>query len=149
MQLLNGEKQIDIFSKAGIILTNFRLIQSNNSNTGSYLLEVFLEDISSIETKYENDFSLICLAVFFALLQIYLLVNFHKDYYYAGAVIAAICAVLWWRSRKFSIVATAKGGSKLKFAVGRIKDATVYNFIAAIQKAKLERINTLHGLSEK
>lgn len=140
MKLLPSEEQLLIFIDKKIILTNYRIqiIESQWGKTSS--IHIFLEDISSIETKYKNDIVPLILAPLFVLAGFY----FGDIATIAGFVLGAIFTAIWWATRKSIISISSDGGSPINFTTQGIGKEKINDFVYTVLSAKLTRVNQLH-----
>lgn len=146
MQLLANEEVIVSSNQERIVLTNQRIHQADKEWGRSYLITVFLEDISSIEMLYKsNPVFLVLAAVSFAF---GVLVTPPSDrgeatYRFGGVMVAIVFLILWLYSKRQVVMIASNGGSRVNFRVDAMKKLEVEWFINKVISAKSERANCL------
>ena len=141
----NLEKEVSIISsnEDKVVLTNQRIMMKEKVWGKSYKIFIFLEDISSIETRYKSNVLLLILAVIAAIGGFVIGEN---TVILGGLIVGALFVVLWWFSRKNFVQISSDGGSSLKLSVVRMSDEAVEDFVTEVQEAKLKRINSLYKI---
>lgn len=140
MKLLPNEEQLLILNDKKIILTNYRIQKTDSGWGQSFSINIFLEDISSIEIKYKNDILFLILGPLIALGGFY----FGGIAAIGGLFLGAIFIAIWWATRKSVILISSNGGSPISFTTqGMGKDKTK-DFVHAILIAKHTRVNQLY-----
>ena len=140
MKLLPNEAQLLILNDEKIILTNYRIQMSKSEWGQSSSIDIFLEDISSIETKYKNDILFLVLGPLIAVGSVY----FGGMVTIGGIVVGAICIAIWWTTRKHDISISSKGGSQINFLAQGMGKDKINDFIHEVLAAKHARVNQLH-----
>ncbi|HEV8083378.1 MAG TPA: hypothetical protein VGP55_09265 [Chitinophagaceae bacterium] len=147
MTLLPNEEKLLISNDEKVILTTHRIRMADSQWYNSFSIVIFLEDISSIETKYRGNI----LILIFSCLEI--LSGFYfswQKYGYSPLnfnFIGGIFLLLfWWFSRKHIISISSNGGSTLNFQVDQMSKGQIENFIYNLQSAKTKRIDRLYKI---
>lgn len=144
MKLFPTEEVIVTSNENKIILTNHRMQMTDSRLGQSFTISIFLEDISSMETKYKSHIILIGLAVLSVLGGLYLSgKNGGSDALTGGVVLGAIFFAIWWFTRKHIISIASDGGSAMNFEVEGMGQEKVNEFIDNVSLAKLTRVNQL------
>ncbi|MEO6289130.1 MAG: hypothetical protein ABIO76_04385 [Ginsengibacter sp.] len=146
MTLLPNEEKLVISNGDKIILTTHRIRLKDRDWYGSYSMDIFLEDISSIETKYKGNVIFLILGCLALSSTLY----FSMREYTSGSlsfnfIAGIVLLVLWWFSRKHLVSITSHGCTSLVFETGKIPREQVENFIYKIQLAKAKRIITANA----
>ncbi|SRX54805.1 hypothetical protein [Aequorivita sp. CIP111184] len=145
MKLLPNEEQLLISKNKKMILTNHRVQMVESEWGQSSSITIFLEDISSIETKFKNDIWLLILAPLIILSGFFL-----GDFYIgeiatlAGITLGVLCLGIWWATRKRLISISSNGGSQLNFAPRGMDIDKINDLVQAILIAKQARVDQLH-----
>lgn len=149
MKLINNEEITISANSDEVVLTNYRVYQSSKEWGKSFRLSIFLEDISSIETRYQSDIYLIIIGFIIALLGLTQIGNSPGggiNYIpVIGIVIGVIFLAIWLASRKNIIKISSNGGSALNCQVENMSDEAIEDFIILVLNAKLDRINQLNN----
>lgn len=140
MKLLPNEEIITSLYIDKLTVTNQRVIFKNIEWGQSSSFSVFLENISTIETKYKHYPILILLAIIF-IFGGFIVGN---DTVAAGIVLGLISIFIWFSTRKFTICISSNGGSSININIGDEPEDAVNNLLFSISNAKLSRINQLH-----
>jgi len=148
MKLLKNEEILSSTNADNVILTNYRVYQSAKEWGKSFRLSIFLEDISSIETRYHSDIYLIIIGAIIALLGFTQYGNDHGGVNLIpliGLVIGGIFLAIWWASRKNIIKISSNGGSSLSFQVENMSDEAIEDFTLKVLNAKLKRKEQIYA----
>jgi hypothetical protein len=145
MTLFANEEQLVTSNGNKVILTSHRIQMTDSDWGSSYSIVIFLEDISSIETRYKSNIIFLILGCLGILFGFYL-----SSQTYSGGSLnigfigGIILLALWWFSRKHVISISSDGGSSLNFQVGQMSKDQIENFTDNVQSAKEKRINQLY-----
>jgi hypothetical protein len=145
MELLPNEERLISSNNDKVVLTTHRIQMSDSDAGNSYSIVIFLEDISSIETKYKSSITFMiigCLAIIGGLFASSRTEN--TDAIVMGAIVGIIFFILWWFSRKHVISISPNGGKSLTFRAKRMKKGQVQHFLDKLQLAKWKRVNELY-----
>ncbi len=147
MTLLPNEENLVTSNGNKLILTTHR-IQLRDSDWGnSYSIVIFLEDISSIETRYKNNVVFLILGCGGILLGIYLSSQTYNGASLNVGFIAGVIFLLgWFFLRRHVISISSNGGSSLNFEVGQMSKDQIETFTDNVQSAKLKRLNQLYKI---
>ena len=147
MSFLNGEEQLLVSNNSKVVVTNYRVSLSERYLEGGFFISIFLEDISSIETKYKSNVLWVIPALLCFLFGLY---NMDQMYTngreYLGFILGALFLFFWWASKKHLVRIGSKGGSPLEFVVEHMPEDQVQGFTEVVMNAKLKRINDLKSL---
>ena len=149
MTLLPNEQQIATPNDQVIVLTNQRIQKVVKEWSSSLSVTIFLEDISSIETRYENNIGLLVLAILSALASVYFFANSQQQTEGAGMgtlVLGIVLLVAWLASRQYIIKISSKGGSAMTLNVTSLKKATADELADQIAYTKGNRVSQIHKL---
>ena len=145
MTLLPNEEKLIISNDEKVILTTHRIRMADSYWYNSFSIVIFLEDISSIETKHRGNI----LILIFSCLEI--LSGFYfswQKYGYSPLnfnFIGGIFLLLfWWFSRKHIVSISTRGDRALNFQVDQMSKAQIENFIYTVQLRKRKgQINSI------
>lgn len=146
MKLLQNEEQLLTSNGDKIILTNHRIQLTDSVWGQSFSISIFLEDISSIETKYKSNILLLILGAICVLGGFYIAGNGGGQAMVGGIVIGGIFFAIWWFTRKHIISISSNGGASLNFIVQGMGEDIINNFVYRVSLAKQTRVNQLHKL---
>jgi len=135
-KLLNDEKKL-FTSGDQLMLTNYRIVKTDEVMGENYRIDIFLENISSIESLYKSYLILLVLAV------ILLIGGSYFGSTIGGFVLGIVFALLWWFTRKRLIIVKPNGGKPLKIFIKHMSKEEVNDIIFNIEEAKLNRVNRL------
>lgn len=151
MTLLQNEERIVTSKDDQIILTNQRIQMEYKDWGSSYIISIFLENISSIEKTYRSYYMLLILGILALLLSGY--VSYKDDYnintdsalwlLLAGGVLI----ILWLFSRRHVIKISSNGGSHILFTIKSMRDQGAEDFIDKLSYQKGERMIQLYKLN--
>lgn len=142
MKLLPNEEKILNFKNDTITLTNLRINFTEPKMGQTYSSSIFLENISSVETKFTNSPTLIILSVI--ILTVSLLMK--EDYALYGSILSGVLFIAWMITRKFLLFVSSNGGASISFQIHNVDDEQIDNFIYELSLAKQKRINQIHKL---
>lgn len=147
---LTNEEIISTSLDDDFVLTNFRVqIGKDGWGSSSYMC-IFLENISSIETRYKSNPYLLWLALLSVPVTGYIIRNFsqipEREQFLPLFIPAAIILFIWFVTRKNTIRISSNGGSALELVTSDISKDKVYDSINAINEAKRKRIGNLFKL---
>jgi hypothetical protein len=144
MKLLPNEEQLFISKNKKMILTNHRVQMVESEWGQSSSITIFLENISSIETKFKSDIWLLILA------PLIVVSGFFFGSFYigelstlAGITLGIICLGIWWATRKRLISISSNGGSHLNFAPHSMDIDKINELVHKILIAKQTRVDQL------
>ena len=138
MKLLTDEKVL-LSSDDRLILTNFRVVKNDKIFGKAYHNEIFLENISSVESQYKSYFFLLILAL------ASLIAGMIYEQPAGGIIIAAVLGAVWWSTRKHLIRIKPNGGASLDILVGRMTAKDIDNFLFNLQDAVSKRKDYLYS----
>ncbi len=142
MKLLPNEEKIMNFNNDVITLTNLRVNLTDIKWGQTYSNNIFLENISSVETKFTSS----PLLIIFSLISIIVSILLKEDFLLFGIILSVVLLFAWLVTRKFVLLVSSNGGSSIAFQVHNIDDEEIANFIYEIFLAKQKRINQIHKL---
>lgn len=152
MKLLPFEEQILSSNEEKIILTNQRISMNETDWGNSYNIVLFLEDLSSIETRFKSNVVFLilgCIGILSGLLFFFQGEGQESATIYTITFIAGIILLVVWRfSRRHQICISSNGGSSLNIETERMGSEQVEDFLYAVQSAKAERIRYLFSLNQ-
>src|SRR6185369_1558730 len=131
MILLPGEEKLVTSNNEKIILTTHRNVMRDIERSYMHSIEIFLEDISSVEVKYTSNVKLIEFGVIGVLIFTAFFGSNAIGPNGPGIILLASLVLLgwWWFSRQHVLSVTSKGGSILNFRIEEIPLAKVEDFI--------------------
>lgn len=147
MKLLTDEEVLLTSNNDKIILTNQRISMTEKSSGQAFSIGIFLEDISSIETKYRSFIIFIVFGVISVLGGLYASSNsYHSNggEILLGFILGAMFLALWFFSRRHIVSIGSKGRSSLNFMVQGMSKDEINDFVYKVSQAKLNRVNQLH-----
>lgn len=142
MQLLADEEIVVSCNQDKIILTNQRIHLSDKDWGRSYLVTIFLENISSIEMLYKSNPILLVLAAICFLVGILAMSTGYGNeatFQVGSFMVSVIFLVFWLYSKDRVVTIASNGGSKLNFRVDGMKTPDVAEFIDKVIEAKSAR----------
>lgn len=145
MTLLPGEEQLVTSNNEKIVLTTQRIVMRDIERSYMHSVEIFLEDISSIEIKYTSNIKLLQ----FGVLGVLGVTSFYFNIASAigpGIILLASLILIgwWWFSRQHIVSISSKGGGALNFQIDSIPLEKIEAFIDKVQQAKAARIKQLY-----
>lgn len=140
MKLLPSEEVIITADSDKLTLTNQRVKFTDKDWGQSYTINIFLEDISSIETKQKHYPILLLLAIICVVGGFIV----GKDNEATGFIIGFLMLIFWIATREFIFCISSNGGSSIAFNIKNTDDLQVNNLLFIISQAKLSRINQLY-----
>ena len=148
MKLLTNEQTITSSNRNYVVLTNLRIHNESKEWGHSYSNTLFLEDISSIEIKYNSSILLLILGALSLLAWGYQLMNGGSQTEIGMSIlfIAVVSLLIYWFSRKHVIAITPNGGKPIMLLIARIGSEQILDFVDKLQDAKANRIKELYKL---
>jgi hypothetical protein len=147
MILLSNESELVSSNEKKIILTNQRIHMTDKEWGNTYSITMFLEDISSIERRYNSNMLFLVLGIVAALFSFYF---YEFDVDKAAerfSLIAMIFFVLYWITRKNIVSITSHGGKSMNFETAGLPEQEIQKFLKNVQEAKLQRMDQLRNMS--
>jgi len=145
MNLLPDEEKILLSNDNKVVLTNYR-IQLNQKDWGSfYNIEIFLENISSVEVKYHSIIILLllgALSLAAGTLE-YFQEESHNNIFAILLMIGFGLLIGWTLTRQRVIRISSDGGGAINMDVHKMSKDQIQDFIDHIQLAKFRRVNLL------
>ena len=139
MKYLENEQKLHALTTSDV-LTNYRISKED----GKVRMSIFLEKISSIMVTYEKRPFYIFLAIISIISGSFFINHRHAPEF---AVILIMIGVLFiisfFLSRKHIVKIYSDGGQSMELIIGSASSDTVADYIAKVESAKLERINSL------
>ena len=142
MKLLPNEEKIINFKNEVITLTNLRINLTHVKWGQTYSNYIFLEDISSVETKFTSTPILLILSAISLLAGIV----FNGSFLLFGSILCVVLIIAWLVTRKFMLLISSNGGTSISFEAHNIDDEAIESFIHEISKAKQNRIIQIQKL---
>lgn len=128
-----------------MILTNYRVQKVEREWGQSFSITIFLENISSIETKFKSDFWLLILAPFLVLGGFYAGGFVVADIAtIAGFILGLLAIAFWWATRKRQLLISSNGGSPLNCELQVMSIDKINDLVQAVSLAKHTRVNKLY-----
>lgn len=148
MTLLPGEEQLVTSNNERIVLTTQRIVMRDIERSYMHSVEIFLEDISSVEVKYTSNVKLLELGVIGVLVFAAFFDSYLKSAVGPGIILMASLVLIgwWWFSRQHIVSISSKGGSPLNFRIDSIPLEKIEAFIDKVQRAKAARVKLLYKL---
>lgn len=144
MKLLPNESTLVTSNQDKVILTDHRIHMNDKEWGRSYSISIFLENISSIETKYNSLVIFLILGVLAALAGIFLTIEgLNENGMFLSFIVSIALFIFWWLSRRHVISVSSNGGSKLNFEVTKMSDEKIMAFVHNISEAQQKRIQLL------
>jgi hypothetical protein len=147
---LTNEEIIATSLDDDFVLTNFRVQIGKDGWMSSSYMCIFLENISSIETRYKSKPYLLWLALLSVPITGYIVKNFSQTPDFTQPlklfIPAVIILFIWFVTRESAIRISSNGGSSLELVTSGISKDKVYNSINAINEAKRKRTAALFKL---
>lgn len=149
MLLLPTESEILNSNNNKIILTDHRIHMNQKGWGDSYDITIFLEDMSSIEVRYNSSIAFLILSIassiFTALIYFNLDSYSKNESFLVYTLLAAILfIILYWLSRRHVISITSNSGKAINFQINRMSDDEIEDFLFKVQEAKNTRILFLY-----
>ena len=143
MKLFKDEKEIMSGTGGGkIVLTNFRIIRIEGSGSNEYRIDIFLENISSIEVHHSSKPLLLVIAIIAVITG----GGLQSTVYMAiGIAIAVMLGIIWITTKIHSISVSSKGGAVLDVIISGMKKGEVTDFVDGILSAQLKRVMELNN----
>lgn len=144
MELLPNEQIIKQSINNEFTLTNFRIHQHYEEWDRFYTGEIFLEDISSIESTYRGWTILLIIGAILGIGGIITAMSSGGLLPLTATILGIICIGIWYSTRKIYVLVSPNGGNNLRFSMSKnsnIHQELVFN----IEMAKLNRIKQLYN----
>ena len=146
MNLLSHERLLVSSNDNKIILTDQRIHMTDRIGGKPYQITIFLEDISSCEYFYRENFYYLISAIFLFFMAAVNIGNLNGEaLVYFGFILGGFFLTLWIRSRQRMVKISSKGGSALCFVVERMDAVHIEDFLHKVQEAKAKRLKELFG----
>lgn len=142
MKLLPNEVELLKSNDDAIILTNFRIQMTDKIWGQAFSIIIFLQDISSIETKFKSNILFLVLGAITAIGGF----SIGEEAEMAGLLLGGIFVAIWWFTRKHIVSISSNGGASLNFMVQGMSSEKINDFIHNVSLAKQNRIIELHKL---
>lgn len=140
MKLLPNEEKIMNFRDDFVTLTDLRINHTGVKWGKSYTIDIFLEDISSVEKKYKSYPLLLLLS---GISIIYAIVA--QNSYTIGILFALGFILIWLLTRTFILQVSSDGGAAITLQVHKLGNESIEKLMDEIFLAKHKRINHLYG----
>src|SRR5690554_2806532 len=128
-----------------MILTDHRVHMLECEWGQSFSIDIFLEDISSIETKYKSDVWLLILAPFLVLGSFYFGSLYGGEIAtLAGIILGSLAIAMWWATRKRQLSISSNGGTPINFNLQGMSMDKINDLVQVILLAKQTRVNALN-----
>lgn len=154
MNLLNFHSLTPLSNEMGILnlrgnhieinLTTHRVCLKEDEWFRSYSIDIFLEDISSIESVFRSKLIFLLLGILGILGFVYELSNDASNEAWAILVLALIFLIIWFLSRQHLVCICSDGGHPLKVIIYKRFGIAAEDFIDKLQLAKAERVANLY-----
>ena len=144
MKLLPNEEKLITSNADKIVLTDHRIQMTDSVWGKTFTISIFLEDISSIETKYKSKILFIILGAICVLGGVYIAGEYSADEGIALLILGVIFFAVWWFTRKHIVSISSDGGSSLNFMVHGTGKEKIQDFVHSVSVAKQKRVNQLH-----
>ena len=146
MNFLSNERLLVSSNDNKIILTDQRIHMTDKIGGRPYQITIFLEDVSSCEYFYRENFYYLIGAVFLFFLAIVNIGELNNNaLVYFGFILGGFFLTLWLRSRQRLVKISSKGGGALCFVVERMDEVHIEDFLHKVQEAKSQRLKELSG----
>ncbi len=152
MTLLTNEELLFSSEGSDIILTNQRL-QFTESEWGyAHRTIVFLENISSVEVRFQSNVWLIAFSVILAFSGMFmhnsqdLTSESHNGWLILGFGSSIFTLVLWWFTRKRILTIYSFGGQAMSVEIQKFGDRVIEDFLQKLFQAKVNRSNSMGRL---
>jgi hypothetical protein len=147
MKLLPNEQKLITSNKDKVILTDHRIQMTEKEWGESYRISIFLEDISSIETKYKSYIGLVVFGILIILVSIFLAGQLRvPELIIVGLAMGIVLFITWFFSRQHIISIMSGGGSTLNFVTQGMNEDAINDFVYRVSLAKQERLKLLHKI---
>lgn len=144
MKIIPNEDIIQSSNDNKVVLTTQRVYMTDTVWGNSYNISIFLEDISSIESKYTSRVILIALAMLVLILG-YVASDRGSGVLVGSLIIAAAFVLAWFMSKKHVISISSDGGASLNFIVTGMSAENINDFIYNVSLAKAAKVKNLRG----
>ncbi|MCO5247704.1 MAG: hypothetical protein M9887_01975 [Chitinophagales bacterium] len=140
MKLLENEEELLRSNNNEVVLTNRRIWMEKILSGQSYYIDMFLENISTVEVRYKSKLWLLIVGILCIAAGLYL----GSGAIFLGLSVGAILIALWWLTRLYVIAVTSHGGVALNISAKGISESKIHDLIHDIAKAKQTRVNSLY-----
>lgn len=146
MKLLPNEELLVSSNEKKILLTNQRISLSQKEWGSAYRISLFLEDISSVEKKYQNHFTLLIAGILVLTISLLQLSNEDRGSMTQFLFLAGMILVIsWYITRKHIIRICSNGNSAIHFETEKMSEDEVDDFIHTLELAKAGRRYQLYA----
>lgn len=125
-----------------VTLTNLRINLTEVKMGQTYSNYIFLEDISSVETKFTST----PILLFFSAISMIAGIIFNGEFLLYGSILCMVLIIAWLSTRKFVLLISSKGGSSISLQIHNTDDDIIESFIYEISLAKQNRLIHIHKL---
>lgn len=147
MKLLPKEEKILMSNEDKLILTDHRIYMIDSILGQSFLISMFLENISSLEVKYRSRVLYLLLSLIGIIAGLIVWIMQEGIELALGLIAFGILfLILWWFSRTHIIVISSDGGSPMIFKLEGMKNELINDFIYEVSLAKQNRIKYLYKI---
>lgn len=124
-----------------ITLTNLRIRYSLTGVSQEHIISIFLDKISSIESRYSSKYVFLYLSILGFITSVYFLLNETSDVgiWMLFSIVAIGLLYMYFKSRKHFITITTDGSNQLNFQVDGMKNSLILDFISQIEEAIYNR----------
>jgi hypothetical protein len=141
MTFLSNEEPIVTSNGSKIVLTNYRILMNDKSWGSAYMISIFLEDVSSIQTKYSSYIVLIILALLsFGFGGVLIAEELEQAAGLGAIAFGVMFILLYFFTRRHM----SNGGVATNFSISGMKNEAVEKFINDVSEAKLKRVQSIH-----
>ena len=137
--LFENEKIISQSDGNIITLTNLRIRYSLTGVSQEHIISIFLDKISSIESRYSSKYVFLYLSIFGFITSAYFLLNETSDVGMLFAIVSIGLLYMYFKSRKHFITITTDGSNQLNFQVDGMKNSLILDFISQVEEAIYNR----------
>ena len=145
MMLLPGEEELVRSNGGKIVLTNLRIYMNTPEGSGTYSISMFLEKISSVESRYKSNPLLGIIGLIVIGMGLFAATGTGDNNVASIIFIIAglLCIAMYYASRKHVVTIMSDGGRALEFEAGSVGAGEIDKFLKDVQEAKLARVKTL------
>jgi hypothetical protein len=131
-----------------VVVTNLRIRMQEKEWGRFYTINIYLEDISSIQTNYKSYVILLILACLAFIGGISEVMNLRADEHsnMLAFIIGTILLLAWFFTKTRIVSFYPDGGKPLVFSANKMDEVRVQDFIEKVQVAKTERIKELYKI---
>jgi hypothetical protein len=147
MRLLPNEEELYIVNDSKFVLSNYRVEMRKKDWGESFMISIFLEDISSFQVKYTSIIAFLILGIICVLAGIYRGMYLDKSgEMIGGLIVGVIFFIVWAISRKHIISIYPDGGSPIILDISGMSEDKISDLIHKVSLAKLTRVNQLYKI---